>query len=428
MAFAHPLWSIAEVVREVMIQSADEHNTLAKCAIVSRALSEPALEVLWEKQQGLGKLLGLLPASFKKADSGADVQDQFGNNIESESFVLYNPIQEQQWSRLVYYAGLVRSFSGMEDAFDGLAAAVLIQKLNGRALFPRLKRLVWKRPFDGAASALLVLCLSPMLRNGVYLDVLEGGMGRFRHYSRTGPTAAEYAYGTALQLIHSHAPKVEDVQLWTSGFSCSVARLREFDNLRVLTLRQVIDVALVFDVCKSLPLLQKLDIYVARPDIEPEPEPVQPAIPEFTHAGLTCLELNAPPQVALAALEALHAPSLRSLGLLFEAYEDTWKRCTELIASRFADSLRTLDLEVEDSYHDADIGISLHDWFSPLYTLRELRSVGISSHFETRFTITANDVHAMGAAWPQLEDLRLPTVQDEPLLELPITLLEVLVT
>ncbi len=160
----------------------------------------------------------------------------------------------------------------MEDAFDGLAAAVLIQKLNGRALFPRLKRLVWKRPFDGAASALLVLCLSPMLRS-VYLDVLEGGMGRFRHYSRTGPTAAEYAYGTALQLIHSHAPKVEDVQLWTSGFSCSVARLREFDNLRVLTLRQVIDVALVFDVCKSFPCCRNSTYTLPDPISNPSRSP-----------------------------------------------------------------------------------------------------------------------------------------------------------
>lgn len=314
----------------------------------------------------------------------------------------------------------------MGDIFDGLAAAVLIQKLNGRALFPRLKHLVWKRPFDGAASTLLVLCLSPMLRS-VHLDLLEGGIGRFRHSSRTGPTAAEYAYGTALQLIHSHAPKVEDVQLWTSGFPCSVARLREFDNLSVLTLRQVVDVALVFDVCSSLPLLRKLDMYVARPD-GPGPDPVPPPILEFTHSGLTSLELNAPPLVALAALEATYAPSLRSLGLLFEAYEDTWRRCTELIATRFADSLRRLDLEVEDSYQDPDIPTSLHDWFSPLYALRDLRVVGISSHFETRFAITANDVQAMATAWPQLRELRLPTVQDEPLQELPITLLEVIVT
>lgn len=87
MAFAHPLWSIAEVVREVMKQSADEESTLAQCARVSHAFSEPALEVLWEEQEGLGKLLGLLPASFKKADSNLDAEDQFGNNIEPVSFV-----------------------------------------------------------------------------------------------------------------------------------------------------------------------------------------------------------------------------------------------------------------------------------------------------------------------------------------------------
>lgn len=70
MALAHTLWAIPEVVREVMRQSADEQDTLAQCARVSRAFSEPALEVLWEKQEGLELFFRLLSSSIKMVDIG----------------------------------------------------------------------------------------------------------------------------------------------------------------------------------------------------------------------------------------------------------------------------------------------------------------------------------------------------------------------
>ncbi len=70
MAHPHPLWSIAEVVREVMKQSADEQDTLAQCARVSRAFSEPALEILWERQEGLEILFRVLSSSIEMVDIG----------------------------------------------------------------------------------------------------------------------------------------------------------------------------------------------------------------------------------------------------------------------------------------------------------------------------------------------------------------------
>lgn len=83
-SLAHPLWSIAELVREVMKQATDDQDTLVQCARVSHAFSEPALEMLWAEQRGLGRLLGLLPASFKKITSGGEEETA---DPETASFV-----------------------------------------------------------------------------------------------------------------------------------------------------------------------------------------------------------------------------------------------------------------------------------------------------------------------------------------------------
>lgn len=61
----HPLWSLTEMVCEVMGRLHDRH-TLTSCARVSRGLSDPALQVLWKEIKGLQGLFSLLPTSFQK--------------------------------------------------------------------------------------------------------------------------------------------------------------------------------------------------------------------------------------------------------------------------------------------------------------------------------------------------------------------------
>ena len=64
-----------------MKQNASDPETLAHCACASRALSDPALEVLWESQHGLERVLGLLPSSFRKLPTGQE--DFLGNSHQS---------------------------------------------------------------------------------------------------------------------------------------------------------------------------------------------------------------------------------------------------------------------------------------------------------------------------------------------------------
>lgn len=160
-----------------------------------------------------------------------------------------------------------------------------------------------------------------MLRS-VCLDFLDGGKARFsNHHLRNGPTAAEYAYGTALQIIHSHAPMVNYIEMCTSAFSCSIDYLRNFDNMLVLELRQVTDFASVIHVCNSNPSLRKLQVHFARRTF---PEPGDPApgpLPEFSSVTLRSLKLNGSPQMVIAAIDAVHSPNIAHLKLTFDADE-----------------------------------------------------------------------------------------------------------
>ena len=60
----HNIWFIDEVVRNVLTQlPRGGERTLARCARVCHALSEPALDVLWYKLHGVTPLLKLLSCS-----------------------------------------------------------------------------------------------------------------------------------------------------------------------------------------------------------------------------------------------------------------------------------------------------------------------------------------------------------------------------
>lgn len=75
----HRIWSISEVIREIMRQNEGSPDALASCTCVSRAFSENALEVLWEDPRGLKPLFSLLSKSIKvlEDDSSLDGQTDY---------------------------------------------------------------------------------------------------------------------------------------------------------------------------------------------------------------------------------------------------------------------------------------------------------------------------------------------------------------
>ena len=84
---SYQIWSIDEILRNnpAYIPSGCE-STLASCARVSRALSEPALDALWRKISDLVPLLKLLSRSLREeGKQGSD-----GTTFVRQSRFLWN--------------------------------------------------------------------------------------------------------------------------------------------------------------------------------------------------------------------------------------------------------------------------------------------------------------------------------------------------
>ncbi|KAI0327507.1 hypothetical protein GY45DRAFT_1363252 [Cubamyces sp. BRFM 1775] len=411
---AHHVWAIAEVVREIMKQNAFDPETLAHCARASRVLSDPALEVLWEYQTGLERVLGLLPSSFRKVSAG---HEDFLLGTSRQCFVLYDAIRDEEWARMLRYTCLVRSFRSGGERVDGLATAVLFERLNGQPLFPKLRRLTWKSSTEG--SAILPLFFSPML-SCVSLDLLSDEE-RFDHQTSAIPTAVDYAYRTALAILYSRAPNVKDIGLSTSGFHCSVERIANFHRLHSLNLGPVRDPGPILELCGSLPHLTHLTLDIAN---HSGTNPTPPQLPETFLGPLKQLFLSGPPKTAVLFLEAVKAPSLSLLDIRFEVAADLWKHCLEVIPARFGASLRHFTAGVEDGIDDGE-KFSFHDWFSPLYAIRDLRRVHVDSLYDTSFKIVAQDLDNIASAWPKLRSLSLPhSLEDDRSSAFPITALQ----
>lgn len=266
---------------------------------------------------------------------------------------------------------------------------------------------------------MLPLLFSPMLSH-VSLDLLNDEE-RFDHQVTATPVAVDYAYGTALAALYSRAPNVKNIGLCTSGFHCSVDRITNFHRLNSLKLGPIRDPVPALELCGSLPHLTHLTLEIAK---RTAADPPFPQIPESSLVPLKQLVLSGPPGAVVQFLEAVKAPSLYLLDVKFEVAADTWKHCLKIIPARFGASLRRITVGVEDGIHDEEACI-FHDWFSPLYAMRDLRRVHIDSLFDTSFKIVAQDLEDIASAWPKLRSLSLPhSIEDDVSSAFPITALQ----
>ncbi|KAI0719806.1 hypothetical protein C8T65DRAFT_635215 [Cerioporus squamosus] len=413
---AHPVWSIAEVVRAVMEQNADNAKTLASCARVSHAFSEPALEVLWRELVNLDRLLSILRKSVNRTQTTLD-------NLPDhpiKRYVISGPIDDNEWSRFQYYANLVRSYTTHSERMDGIFSATLLDKLEGKPLLPRLTSLHWAKQ-DEFSSAFL-LFLSPMLRS-VHIDFISFG-GATPVGSE--PLPEDLTTAAALRLVHSRAPAVEGLEMQACHM-CSLDPVPGFVHLRSLKIIQSKDPRIWEKIAGSLPALQELDVHMTTQSLD---EDILRArrLPEARFGQLTRLGLMADPRMVPIVLELLHAPSLKHLHLQMVLKDHLCVRACEIAASRFAQSLRALVLELDDDYHNL-APRAFGALFSPLYALRDLDDVTLGMRFETDIVVTADDVARMTEAWPNLQHLKLPfTVEPEPEFEsdprMPVTALE----
>ncbi|TFK81958.1 hypothetical protein K466DRAFT_666808 [Polyporus arcularius HHB13444] len=412
---AHPVWSIAEVVREVMEQNADSAKTLASCARVSHAFSEPALEVLWRELVGLDRLLSILRKSVVRTHMPLeDLPD-----MRIKRYIISAPIDDKEWTRFQYYANFVRSYTTDSERMDGIFTATLLDKSEGKPLLPRLTFFKWAKQ-DEFSSAFL-LFLSPMLRF-VHLNFFSYG-GSTPVGSQ--PLPEDLTTAAALRLVHGRAPALDTLQIQACHI-CSLDPVPGFAHLRSLQITQSKDPRIWEKIAGSLPALQSLTVYMTTQSLD---EDILRAkrLPEARFGQLTQLEFMADARMVPIVLDLLHAPCLRHLHLQMELKDHLCVRACEIVASRFAQSLRSFELELDDDYDDTSPR-EFGALFSPLYALRELVDVQLAIRFDTEIVVTVDDIARMAEAWPNVQHLKLPFTaypEDEPEVpRMPITALE----
>lgn len=297
---------------------------------------------------------------------------------------------------------MVRKYETLHvEKLDGVISATLQDKLRGEPLLPHLTTLKWWMQDD--ASSAFLLFMSPMLRD-VLINFLPASF--LNDPAEVDP--AEYTCAAALQLIHSRAPHLERLRM-PGGHAHSAETLARFCNLRSLTLTKCGDHTVLQTVCASSPWLRHLDVTLSHHN--PQSGALRP-LPSLYLGSLTQLTLGGNENLTTLIMESIRADYLTSITLNIELVDALVKRCISVISSQLAQNLHEVTLELNDNPRDMQPRV-FHDLIAPLYGVHALRNVSISVMFETRVTITADDIADMAKAWPELESLCLP-YPDEP--------------
>ncbi|RPD61772.1 hypothetical protein L226DRAFT_612237 [Lentinus tigrinus ALCF2SS1-7] len=414
----HAVWSIAEVVREVMEQNAENVSTLSSCARVSHAFSEPALEVLWREQSGLNRLLSILRKSVKCIPIAIDNMPGFTIN----RYVISGPIDDLEWSRFQLYANLVRAYStSIWERMDDIFVATLLDKCAGKPLLPRLTFLGWTGQDDGITSSAFLLFMSPMLR---IVHVNSSGL-YVTPPAEFEPLSEEFTIAAALRLIHARAPAVEQLKI-PACHLCSLKPISDFVHLRSLCIESE-DPRIWEKIANWLPNLQDLTVYMFT---QMQDEDIQRArrLPEAHFGQLTRLWFMADPRIMPIVLDLIRAPHLNNLQLDTELRDDLCVHLCDIVAVRFVRSLRIFLLKLASDGRD-EHPRQFEALFSPLYAIRHLEHVTVQVTFDTNLALTADEVTRITGAWPNLKHLKFSSVllskSELAAPRMPITALEI---
>ncbi|KAI0772730.1 hypothetical protein BD413DRAFT_621953 [Trametes elegans] len=400
---AQRVWIIDEVVRNILAQlpSAGCSKTLARCACVSTAVSEPALDLLWRKMSGLLPFCTLLRGVL-------EVLDDTTNNDASATTPV--PIDDDHWQRFMRYARRVRKLhyhctEGSLEHLQQRTFASLVHRAAhlGAPLLPQLEELSWLQ-FSHDITHYLPF-ISPTLR-------------RVTVYVQVGPAArvpyapdAQGSRGCLLQLLDVHSPDIEEISLAGIDFPASLEPLLAFKRLRSLRLGSVTaPTAVIVAYCAAMPTLSALFL-----DLSAAPAASRGSPPgEEDGPGLYALKtlhIAGAPRAIEDVLGAVRSSALQSVTLALsvpEADHDGAARCMGLLGARLAPSLQTLRVRLK---HAADPGHGtprpFWSFVEPLLALRALRECALVVEDALPPALADADLRAMAVAWPALVSLEV---------------------
>ncbi|KAI0672395.1 hypothetical protein C8Q78DRAFT_990844 [Trametes maxima] len=380
---------IDEIVRNILVHlpSVGCSKTLARCARVSSALSEPALDILWSRMTGLSPLCQLLPVLSNSArESTLD-----------DGSIPCRSIKDEDWSRFMHYARRVRKlhYHCREDPSERLrqstfAALVRRAARVGAPLLPRLEELSW-------------LQFSQDITH--YLHFVSPSLRRITVYVQVGVATV---------------PDVEELCLEGIELPHSLESLQAFKRLRNLHLGSVTaPVAVILSYCSAMPNLSSLsaDLTGSHPPSDLYASHIGQARGKDGPSlnALQILRVAGSPSSIEELFNGISSPTLHAASLAISTHEhdnDGGRRCVAHLSARFAASLHTVRVQytrmADRTPTDAR---PFAQYARPLFLLRGLRECTLAIEDPAPVSMEDADVRAMAEAWPALVSLDVSAMQ-----------------
>ncbi|KAH9834027.1 uncharacterized protein C8Q71DRAFT_157144 [Rhodofomes roseus] len=398
----HRALTIAEIVHQVVEEFSTawicchKGQTLRALAVTCRVFSEPALDIIWSDQNGLGHLVECLPSDLWT----------ISDDTTPGTLTLRRPprtITQQDWVRFDTYARRVRklSFGPPKSSLRSrtMSADVfhwLSSSRPSHQLLPNLRRLYWSDDMPPGCYDYFHMFLGPRLCT---LRI-------------SGPppqsTTSHHAILSALDRLSQIAPDIEVLSVW--GYQCEGLDPRPIPGhvctlwRRLWSLRLGSSLTMTYDAfagLSALPMLAEAALSLAGPF------DTKCSTRNYTFPAMQTLDLTSETMADIrAVLSSCHFPRLRRMSLTSQSgpKADLLNRVLEAIHERIPHaSLVYLKLHAGNTMDVGEIvnAASLRS----LYDLHHL--VYFDFVMGIRIALTDDDIKEMAMSWPHIKHLVL---------------------
>ncbi|EIW78563.1 hypothetical protein CONPUDRAFT_145742 [Coniophora puteana RWD-64-598 SS2] len=408
MLSTHRALSINEVIFNIATY-VEAKKDIASLARVSRALSEPALDVLWSNLDSFIPLLQCLPSNL------------VGGIVEDNTLFLSleRPFTTADWQTLVKYARRVvsltwtsKSFKGFSIRLDGQRVELTSITIDGALftvlsvppvsrLFPRLCRLTWKKRSGQGTYSLFRAMLSPSV---THLDMSsfafsisdQEALSLVAILGDLCPSMQHFKW-TGAPLLPRSLPSNYTDQAFSS-VACAWKRLTSLScpALHQTALLQLSSSSYLRDITCTL--------------AHSSPETRTLAINRPAFPALTALALSSPPRASLAIIaKFISKIAISPSSLDFSADTTTELALTELLTAvtEHCNKDTLTSLRVSENYDRSSViegGLALsYATLGPLSRFRNLTRLEIDTH--RNILLDDNALLEMAGSFPDLKML-----------------------
>ncbi|KAI9056493.1 hypothetical protein FKP32DRAFT_1470067 [Trametes sanguinea] len=385
-------------------------HSLERCAVVSRAFSEVALDLLWEELPGLVELVKMLPSFCRITSSskhGALVVRTGG------------PIQDGEWSRFTFYADRVRTL----QYYDGPSPRKFEAPLHPDVIAAIANHAAPHSPLPGLRSLRWTFCRTPLYLSAFVPASLRSLKMDYWILWDTTVAEMEGAW-PAVQSLTSRCPELTRLQfhfriprsaaagcipLAITGPLPTTLKDISLKFNRDHSLKSIWDLPGEF--FASLEALELDSEHLHSPDCQC-PLSSTPASSNDFLRGVKTLSLSMAMVNTSAVLAAAKSQALERLKLTFPKWQDELATYGATLAPslrRFSSTLRFLRVELDSchgSYAVRYHNTLLKPWLAPLLALHRLEDIDLIIHHLTMY-FSGDDLESMARAWPSLTRLHI---------------------